>query len=215
MVDTITFATVDEHPLLRQGLIQSLQRAKDLICIGEGETAADARRIAALQKPNILILGVFIPGGGIEAARAILSAHHHTKVLILTASDDEVYLKKALKAGVRAYVLKGISGSELARIIRALHAGESYFAPALSAQLLISMNLETSPPFSRHGELTHREQQVLAGVCKGLTDKEIADTLHVKPSTIRYYLMRIFKKLKVHNRVQAMLMSQDYLKINA
>jgi len=88
-----------------------------LICIGEGETAADARRIiAALQKPDVLILGVFIPGGGIEAARAILSAHHHTKVLILTASDDEVYLKKALKAGVRAYVLKGISGSELVRI---------------------------------------------------------------------------------------------------
>src|SRR5262245_3473151 len=116
MVDTITFATVDEHPLFLLGLVQSLQRTKGLVCIGEGETAADARRIAALQKPDILILGVLIPGGGIQAARAILSAHHHTKVLILTASDDEVSLKKALKAGVRAYVLKGISGSELVRI---------------------------------------------------------------------------------------------------
>src|SRR5262245_9637120 len=215
MVDTITFATVDEHPLLRQGLIQSLQRAEGLICLGEGETAADARRIAALQKPDILILGVLIPGRGIEAARAILSAHHHTKVLILTASDDEVYLKKALKAGVRAYVLKGISGSELVRIIRAVHAGEFYIAPTLSARLLISMNLETPPPFSGHAELSHREQQVLAGVCKGLKDKEIADTLHVKPSTIRYCLMRIFKKLKVHNRVQAMLMSRDFLQTKA
>jgi len=215
MVDTITFATVDEHPLLRQGLIQSLQRAEGLICIGEGETAADARRIAALQKPDILILGVLIPGGGIEAARAILSAHHHTKVLILTASDDEVYLQKALKAGVRAYVLKGISGSELVRIIRAVHAGEFYIAPALSTQLVISMNGETPPPSSRHAELSHREQQVLAGVCKGLKDKEIADMLHVKPSTIRYYLTHIFKKLKVHNRLQAMLMSRDFLQTKA
>ena len=211
MVDTITFATVDEHPLLRQGLIQSLQRAEGLICIGEGETAADARRIAALQKPDVLILGVFIPGGGIEAARAILSAHHHTKVLILTASDDEVYLKKALKAGVRAYVLKGISGSELVRIIRDVQAGERYIAP----ELLTSMSLGTPPPVSRHAELSQREQQVLAGVCKGLTDKEIADTLHIKPSTIRYYLTHIFRKLKVHNRVQAMQMSRDFLKTKA
>ena len=211
MVDTITFAAVDEHPLFRQGLIQSLQRTEGLICVAEGETAADARRIAALQKPDILILEVFIRGGGIEAARAILSAHRQTKVLILTASDDEVYLKKALKAGVRAYVLKGISGSDLVRIIRAVHAGESYIAP----ELLMPSSLETPPPVSRHAELSHREQQVLAGVCKGLTDKEIADTLHIKPSTIRYYLTHIFRKLNVHNRVQAMQMSRDFLKTKA
>src|SRR5262249_31981632 len=129
VVDKISFATVDEHPLFRQGLIQSLQRTGGLICVAEGETAADARRIAALQKPDILILGVFIGGGGMEAARAILSTHRHTKVLILTASDDEEYLTKALQAGVRAYVLKGISGSELIRIIRTVHAGEPYIDP--------------------------------------------------------------------------------------
>jgi len=210
MVDTITFATVDQHPLFRQGLIQSLQRTEGLVCIGEGETAADARRIAALQKPDILILGVSICGDGIEAARAILSAHRHTKVLILTASEDEVYLTKALEAGVRAYVLKSISGSELVRIIWAVHAGEPYIAPARCAQLLIS-----TTPVGRHAELSHRQQQVLAGVCKGLSDKEIADTLHITPSTVRYYLTHIFKKLKVHNRVQALQMSQDFLKTKA
>jgi DNA-binding NarL/FixJ family response regulator len=215
MVDTITFAAVDEHPLFRQGLIQSLQRTEGLICVAEGETAADARRIAALQKPDILILEVFIRGGGIEAARAILSAHRQTKVLILTASDDDVYLTNALKAGVRAYVLKGISGSELVRIIRAVHAGEPYIALAPSAQPLMSTSLETPAPVSRHAELSRREQQVLAGVCKGLTDKEIADTLHIKPSTIRYYLTHIFRKLKVHNRVQALQMSRDFLKTKA
>jgi len=217
MVDTISFATVDEHFLYRQGLIQSLQRAQGLVCIGEGETAADARRIATLQKPDILILEVFICGGGIEAARAILSAHRQTKVLILTASDDEAYLTKALKAGVRAYALKGIRGSELVRIIRAVYAGEPYIDPALSAQLLLTMttSLETPRPVSGHAELSHREQQVLAGVCKGLTDQEIADTMHIKPSTIRYYLTHIFRKLKVHNRVQALMMSQDFLKTKA
>jgi DNA-binding NarL/FixJ family response regulator len=79
----------------------------------------------------------------------------------------------------------------------------------------MSPSLETPPPVSRHAELSHREQQVLAGVCKGLTDKEIADTLHIKPSTIRYYLTHIFKKLKVHNRVQALQMSRDFLKTKA
>jgi two-component system nitrate/nitrite response regulator NarL len=164
-----------------------------------------------LQKPNILILEVLICGGGIEAARAILSAHRHTKVLILTMSDDDVYLASALKAGVRAYVLKGITGSELVRIIRAVHAGEPYIA----SELLMTTSLETPPLVSRHTELSFREQQVLAGVCKGMTDKEIADTLHIKPSTIRYYLTHIFRKLKVHNRVQAMQMSQHLLNSKA
>jgi two-component system nitrate/nitrite response regulator NarL len=133
MAETITFAAVDEHPLFRQGLVQSLQRTEGLVCIAEGETAADARRIAALQKPDILILEVLVRGGGIAAARAILSAHRNTKVLILTASDDEVHLTQALKAGVRGYALKGISGSELVEIIRSVHAGQPYIAPALSA----------------------------------------------------------------------------------
>jgi two-component system, NarL family, nitrate/nitrite response regulator NarL len=212
MVEAITFAAVDEHPIFRQGLIQSLQRAEGLSCLAEGETAADARRIAALQKPDILVLEIFIRGGGIEAARGILSAHPSTKVLILTASDDEVHLTQALRAGVRGYVLKGVSGGELVRIIRQVHAGQPYIDPALSAQLLVSNSLEPPAAVSAHAELSHREQQVLAGVCRGLTDKEIADTLHIKPSTIRYYLTQIFKKLKVHNRVQALKMSREFLK---
>ncbi|HEU0061561.1 MAG TPA: response regulator transcription factor [Hyphomicrobiaceae bacterium] len=212
MVETITFAAVDEHPLFRQGLIQSLQRTEGLICVAEGETAADARRIAALQKPDVLILEIFIRGGGIAAARAILSAHRKTNVLILTASDDEVHLTQALRAGVRGYVLKGISGGELVEIIRGVQAGEPYIAPALSAQLLLGSSLDPQPQVNSCAELSHREQQVLAGVCKGLTDKEIADKLHIKPSTIRYYLAHIFKKLKVHNRVQALQMSRGFLK---
>jgi DNA-binding NarL/FixJ family response regulator len=213
MVETLTFAAVDEHPLFRQGLIQSLQRAAGMICVAEGVTAADARRIAALQKPDILILEIFIRGDGIAAARAIHSAHAKTKVLILTASDDEVHLTQALRAGIRGYVLKGISGGELVEIIRRVHAGEPHIAPALSAQLLLSSKLDTQAQASSHAELSHRERQVLAGVCKGLTDKEIADKLHIKPSTIRYYLAHIFKKLKVRNRVEALQMSRGLLKI--
>jgi two-component system nitrate/nitrite response regulator NarL len=212
MSETITFAAVDEHPLFRQGLIQSLQRTQGLLCVAEGETAADARRIAALQKPDVLVLEILVRGGGIAAARAILSAHSKTKILILTASDDEVHLSQALRAGVRGYALKGISGSELVGIIKSVHAGQPYIAPALSAQLLVASSLEKQAPASGLMELSQREQQVLAGVCKGLTDKEIATTLKIKPSTIRYYLAHIFRKLKVHNRIQALRMSREFLK---
>jgi two-component system nitrate/nitrite response regulator NarL len=212
MLETITFAAVDEHPLFRQGLIQSLQRTEGLVCVAEGETAADARRIAALHKPDILILEILVRGGGVAAARAILSVHSKTRVLILTASDDEVQLAQALRAGVRGYALKGISGSELVGIIKSVHAGQPYVAPALSAQLLVSSSLEDQAPSSGLMQLSHREQQVLAGVCKGLTDKEIANTLKIKPSTIRYYLAHIFRKLKVHNRIQALRMSREFLK---
>jgi DNA-binding NarL/FixJ family response regulator len=141
-----------------------------------------------------------------------MSAHRKTKVLILTASDDEVHLTQALRAGVRGYALKGISGRELVEIIRSVHAGQPYIAPALSAQLLVSSSLDKQAAVSNQTELSQREQQVLAGVCKGLTDKEIANTLNIKPSTIRYYLAHIFKKLKVHNRVQALRMSRQFLK---
>jgi DNA-binding NarL/FixJ family response regulator len=108
--------------------------------------------------------------------------------------------------------LKGISGRELVEIIRSVHAGQPYIAPALSAQLLVSSSLDKQAAVSNQTELSQREQQVLAGVCKGLTDKEIANTLNIKPSTIRYYLAHIFKKLKVHNRVQALRMSRQFLK---
>jgi DNA-binding NarL/FixJ family response regulator len=97
-------------------------------------------------------------------------------------------------------------------IIRSVQAGQPYIAPALSAQLLVSSNLDKQAAVSNLTELSQREQQVLAGVCKGLTDKEIANTLNIKPSTIRYYLAHIFKKLKVHNRVQALRMSRQFLK---
>ena len=208
MTDPIRVAVIDDHPLFREGVAHTIQRSGTLQVIGEGATADDAIRIAKAELPDIVLLDVNMPGGGVEAARAISDVCPVVKIIMLTVSESEEHVHQAMEAGVRGYVLKGTSGLELVNTLRAVARGEYYVTPRLAARILA---LSKRPSKASDGpdafpDLTKREEQILDRVARGLTNKEIAKDLQISEKTVKHYMTNIMQKLQVRNRVEAALL---------
>jgi two-component system, NarL family, nitrate/nitrite response regulator NarL len=131
MSDRIKVALVDDHPLFRQGVAHILAMQPDIEVVGQGGSSAEAIRLAAELSPHLVVLDISMPGGGIEAARAISSGYPHVGVVMLTVSEEEEDVTAALESGALAYVLKGASGRELVQVLRRARAGCRYVSPSL------------------------------------------------------------------------------------
>jgi DNA-binding NarL/FixJ family response regulator len=205
MADRLRVGIVDDHPLFREGPAHTLRSSRALHIVGEGATAEDAVRLAKEKVPDILLLDVSMPGGGIEATRSIMRASSIVKVIMLTVSESEDDVAQALEAGAKGYVLKGTSGPELIETMFAVSRGDSYVTPALAARLLMHASRQ-EPGSSRAPvlpELTAREAQILAQVARGLTNKEIARALSLSEKTVKHHMTNVMQKLQVRNRVEA------------
>jgi two-component system, NarL family, nitrate/nitrite response regulator NarL len=211
MVDTLQVAIVDDHPLFREGVAHTLGLQPDIEIIAEGESAADAVRIAGERMPDIMLLDVSMPGSGLRAVREIASAYPVIKVVMLTVSEEEDDVTAALRAGARAYVLKGVPARELVRIMRSVAAGEVYVTPSLAASLLFELTSGKpgSAPGSPLDVLTERERQILERVAAGDSNKEIGTQLSVSEKTVKHHMTNILQKLQVRNRVEAALLAQS------
>ncbi|HZQ06263.1 MAG TPA: response regulator transcription factor [Anaerolineae bacterium] len=212
MSDKIQIVIVDDHPLFRDGVVQTLQAELDIEIIGQATTAAEAVRLAGELLPDVILLDITIPGGGLNAARTITATSPVTKIIMLTASEAEEDVLAALKAGARGYILKGVSGHELIKIVRDVDAGEAYVTPTLAASLLSEMQGDRrgQPPASSPlDELTERERQILEHVAAGMSNKEIAQQLYLSEKTVKHYMTNILQKLQVRNRVEAALLAQS------
>ena len=139
--DTIRVAIVD-HPLFREGVAATLSLEPDIDVVGEGSSAADALELSKTLLPDILLLDIAMPGGGLAAAQNVAAACPVTKIVMLTFSEAEDDVLASLKAGARGYILKGVAGLELKRHVRAIYAGEVYVTPSLTAML---QELATEP----------------------------------------------------------------------
>ncbi|MBI3979380.1 MAG: response regulator transcription factor [Chloroflexi bacterium] len=211
MTDRIHIAIVDDHPLFREGVAHTLEAEPDVEIVGQGATAADAIRLARDLLPDLVLLDITIPGGGLNAAQAIAAACPVTKIVMLTISEEEDDVLAALKAGARAYILKGVSGRELVGILRSVHAGEVYVNPTLAASLLLEMTGAMREPRLSTGpldELSERERQILELVAAGQSNKEIGHQLHLTEKTVKHYMTNILQKLHVRNRVEAALLAR-------
>ena len=208
MADRISVAVVDGQPLFRQGLANAIIGSR-LVVVAEGGTADDAHRAVQKSKPDVLLLDIGVPGDGIGAAEDILRIRPNIKVVILTASDDEEDVAHALCIGVHGYILKDVSGPDLVSAIEAIHRGEPYITPALASRLLMQ-NKGRSLLVQRTEDvgLTLRDKQILGYLAKGLTNQEIARSLGVNVRTIKHYLTQVFRKMRVRNRVEAILEAQ-------
>lgn len=207
MAEPIRVAVVDDHPLFREGVAHTIQRSGLLHVVAEGASADDALRIAKSETPDIVLLDVSMPGGGVEAARAISSACPVVKIIMLTVSESEEHVHQAMEAGVRGYVLKGASGVELVSTLRAVARGEYYVTPRLAARIL-ALSKRSSKAQEQEAaspDLTKREEQILDRVARGLTNKEIAKDLQISEKTVKHYMTNIMQKLQVRNRVEAAL----------
>ncbi|MBE0696379.1 MAG: response regulator transcription factor [Anaerolineaceae bacterium] len=214
----IRIVIVDDHVLFRDGLATILDAQDDLEVVGQGGSADDAIRLVRDLLPDIILLDLDMPGGGLEAARVISNDCPVTRIVILTASEEDDHLLTALKTGTRAYILKGVAARELLRILRAVAAGESYVPPALAASLLLELHEPGSSSRKQNtnpiNDLTERERQILEGLAVGLSNKEIGQKLFLSEKTVKHYITNILQKLQVRNRVEAALLAQKNAKHN-
>jgi len=215
MTDKIRIVLVDDHPLFRDGVEGVLQAEADFEVVGQGGSAEEAVRLATELLPDVMLLDVTMPGGGVSAAQQIARTCPFTKIVMLTASEDEDDVTAALKAGACAYILKGVAARELVRILRSAWAGEVYVTPALAVSVLAEMSKPSSEPrrpaSGVFSELTEREREILERVAKGFSNKEIGAQLFLSEKTIKHYMTNILNKLHVHNRVEAALLAQREL----
>ncbi|MCL5952431.1 MAG: response regulator transcription factor [Chloroflexi bacterium] len=209
MTESLQVVIVDDHPLFREGVVGTLRAEPDIEVVGQGETAEEAFRLGTELLPDILLLDISIPGGGLSAVPKIAAACPVTKIVMLTASEEEDDVVAALQAGARGYIVKGVAARELVRVLRAVHAGEAYVTPALAASLLAVM---PGKPAGERGasplqDLTERERQILELVAAGHSNKEIGQQLYLSEKTVKHYMTNILQKLHVRNRVQAALVA--------
>lgn len=206
---SISLAVVDDHPLFREGVIRSLTEMDGFSIVGEGSSKEDALRIAAEHRPDILLLDISMPGGGLDAISLILAQIPDQKIVMLTVSEASDDVMAALKSGAKGYVLKGVGSRTLADIIRSVAAGDSYVAPTLSARLISENGSGTQiNPFSA---LTDREREVLELASAGLSNKHIGLKLDLHEKTIKHHMTQIFAKLEVSNRTEAAMAFRDEL----
>ena len=211
MSEKIRVVLVDDHPLWCQGVASTLSAQSDFEIVGQGNNADQALQLAGDLMPDLILLDVSMSGGGINAAKAIAATYPIIKIIILTVSEDEETVLAALKAGARGYVLKGVSGPELIRIVRGVYDGEAYITPNLAASLLMESQEQTNiakPSSISLEKLTYREQQILERLARGLSNKQIALDLSLSEKTIKHYMTNILQKLHVQNRVEAALLAQ-------
>jgi DNA-binding NarL/FixJ family response regulator len=210
MPSSINIVVIDDHPLLREGVSSTLAAVDGFEIVGEGENYEDAVRIALQTMPDIILLDISMPGGGVEAASDIHDALPAVKIIMLTASEDEKDVISALQAGANAYILKGIGGRDLINIVNKVASGESFITPGLATNLLLHSYQQ--PPLQKQNslidKLTHRERSILMALERGLTNKQIAEELSLSEKTIKHYMTNILQKLQVRNRVEAALIAQ-------
>ncbi|MBY5485368.1 response regulator transcription factor [Rhizobium leguminosarum bv. viciae] len=192
----ITLAIVDDHPLFREGVSRSLSEIDDFVVVGEGASADDATTLATSHRPDVLLLDVSMPGGGIDAISDILARSPQTKVLMLTASEDVDSVVAALRRGAAGYIVKGIGSRGLAEAIRTVVGGSRYISPSMRAKVEKTL-------LDRPASLTPRETEVIELVAGGLTNKQIARRLDLQEKTIKHHMTEILSKLGASNRTEA------------
>ena len=210
MTESIRIVVVDDHPLFREGVAGILQNEADMEVIGQGASADEAVKLASDLMPDLMLLDIDMPGNGLEAARRIVQSYPVIRIIMLTVSEAEENLLGAMKAGAKAYILKGVAGRELLKIVRMVLAGESYVPPALAASLLSDLGKPSAQKRATdpRDELTEREIDILGLLAKGMSNKEIAEKLFLSEKTVKHYVTNILQKLQVHNRVEAALLAQ-------
>jgi DNA-binding NarL/FixJ family response regulator len=204
---SVTMAIVDDHPLFRAGVARSLVESGGFEIVAEGSSYADAVALVDHHQPDILLLDISIPGGGLAALKAILDKHRHQKIVMLTVSEAGGDVARAMKSGARGYVLKGIEAERLAEILRRIALGEGYVSPALSARLL---SANVNPDVAAVGELDQRQLRILEMVAMGNSNKQIALELALQEKTIKHQLTRIFTRVGVSNRTEAAMAYRDF-----
>ena len=213
MPDIIRVLLVDDQRLMRDGLRTLLELETDLEIVGEAEHGEAAVEGYRQHNPDVVLMDIRMPKmNGVEATRRIKSDWPSAKILILTTFDDDEYVFEGLRAGASGYLLKDVSGSELADAIRTVASGGALIEPSV-ARKVVAEFARLTPTSSSIGDLadplSEREIDILKVLAKGFTNKEIAAHLHLAEGTVKNYVTSILGKIGARDRTQAALRAQE------
>ena len=186
---------VEDHNVVRQGLVALLSVVDGLEVVGEAADGVEAIDKFRKSNPDVTLMDLRLPRmSGVEAIRHIRAESPQARFIVLTTYDGDEDIYRALKAGAKAYLLKGMTKEDLVSTIRAVHAGKSHIPPAIAERLAERMGTE---------ELTPRESEVLEQIVRGKSNKEIASALDVSEATVKTHINSLLGKLGVTDRTQA------------
>lgn len=205
---------VDDHPVVCRGVSETFAELKDFEVVGEGASADDAVKLAADVRPDLMLIDVTMPGGGIEATQQIMQQYPAVKIVMLSIREDLATVRSALKAGARGYISKGVDGDDLVASARKVLAGERLVSPELAARLIEDEQRPAAPTRqagvveARGAMLTTREQQIFDLLREGLTNQQIANRIGLSENTVKHYMTPLLHKLGVRNRTEAALLAR-------
>jgi two-component system response regulator DevR len=201
----LTLLIVDDHEVVRQGLVALLGRRSEFHVVAEAGTVAEAVAAAHRFRPNLVVMDVRLPdGSGIEACREIRAEMPETRVVMLTSYPDEDAVLSAIIAGASGYLLKQVRARDLVAALESVGRGESLLDPAVTGRVLDRVRrIATSDQPDELAQLTAQEQKILLLVAEGKTNKEIASEVFLSDKTVKNYVSSILAKLNLERRAQA------------
>ncbi len=206
-MEKIRVLLVDDHALVRRGVVDVLSEREDIAVVGEATNGAQGVEMARTLTPQVVVMDLQMPGiGGLEATSVIHAEMPDVQILVFTVSESEADLFGAIKYGAKGYILKNAGADELVQAIHLIAQGGVVVSPGMAAKLLGELS-HVVPAREQGGEmaggLSPREKEVLESVARGATNSEIASTLYISENTVKTHLRNILDKLHLANRSQA------------
>jgi DNA-binding NarL/FixJ family response regulator len=199
----IRIVVVDDHPIVRQGLVATLDDEADFQVVGAASSAEEALALVAQQTPDVLLLDLELQGmSGVDAIPRLRDASPGTRILVFTAYDTDERVLSAVRAGAGGYLLKGAAVTEIAGAVRTVAAGGTALAPSAAARVAAALRAPRGA-----GPLTAREREVLRLVAQGLPGKQIAGALGISERTVKFHTASLIRKLGADNRAQAVALA--------
>jgi DNA-binding NarL/FixJ family response regulator len=191
----IRILSVEDHPVFRQGLAAIVSAERDMLLVGQASNAVDAVAEFRRHRPDITLMDVRLPGtDGTDALIAIRGEFPQARIIMLTTSDGDGDIQRAMRAGASAYILKSMQKNELLGVIRSVHAGRRHIPPDVAARLAEHLGDD---------DLTTRELEVLRLIRDGYRNKQIADQLSISETTVNFHIKNLVDKLQANDRTHA------------
>lgn len=196
----IRVLVADDHALVREGIRHVLDAEPGIEVVAEAANGRDAVALALEHRPDVVVLDITMPHEtGLKAAERLLAQMPDARVLMLSMHDQAEYVREGMRIGTHGYILKDSAGEELRAAIRAVHAGGTFFSPAVVRRLTTAPAPAAPTAVSLLDTLTPRERDVLGGVARGLTNKAIAADLGISRRTVEAHRESLMRKLEIHN----------------